>query len=550
MPPLRVAATGVVVAAMMAIGSESSAQVRAEVFAQGLNLPLAVVQDPGDSTVQFVVEQGGRIRVLREGILLATPFIDLSASIATGGERGLLGLAFPPDPSSSRFFVNFTNTAGDTVVARLRRSAANRLVADPSSRFDLQWSTGERVIRQPFANHNGGNLVFGPDGCLYVGLGDGGSGDDPGNRAQDGTTLLGKMLRIDVSVPDEDPRGFRVPADNPFVGGGPVPARPETWAFGLRNPWRYSFDDPARGGTGALIIGDVGQNAYEEVDYEPRGRGRRNYGWRVREGRHPNIASPPAYGPLTDPILDYDRATGFTVIGGFVYRGRALGPALTGRYFYADLGGRVWSVGLGIDATGEAHVSDSIEHTAELGGRAALGAITSFGVDADGELYIVTQTGGRVLRLVSPETDGDGLPDSWEVDFGLDPRSATGVDGPDGDPDGDGRTNLEEYRAGTHPRGTFRRPFRGGRRPVDATVTLANPGQVEANVLLRYVRAGGGVTTRYLRLAPGASAAVALVEASPSNGGASFLAGLESNVVVLVEGAPGSRSGPVPRPGP
>jgi len=149
MPPLRVAATGVVVAAMMAIGSESSAQVRAEVFAQGLNLPLAVVQDPGDSTVQFVVEQGGRIRVLREGILLATPFIDLSASIATGGERGLLGLAFPPDPSSSRFFVNFTNTAGDTVVARLRRSAANRLVAAGYGEFQpLASGVDEDSLRQ------------------------------------------------------------------------------------------------------------------------------------------------------------------------------------------------------------------------------------------------------------------------------------------------------------------------------------------------------------------------------------------------------------------
>ncbi len=527
---------------MLPTSGRADAQVRAAVVVQGLSLPVGFVQDPGDPRVQFVVEQAGRIRVLRDGVLLATPFIDLSASIASGGERGLLGLALPPDASSNRFFVNFTNRSGDTVVARFRRSAASRLVADVSSRLDLQWSSGERVIRQPFANHNGGNLAFGPDGYLYVGLGDGGSGNDPGNRAQDGSTLLGKMLRIDVGVTDEDEKGFRVPPDNPFLGGRPVPALPETWAFGLRNPWRYSFDDPARGGTGALVVGDVGQNAFEEIDYEPRGRGGRNYGWRVREGSHPNIASPPpAFGPVTDPILDYGRGTGVSVIGGVVYRGPGLGPAFAGRYFYADLVGRVWSVGLAVDdVTGEAKVVDRVEHTGELGGQAALRPITSFGVDADGEVHIVTYSPGRVLKLVPADRDGDGLPAWWEEQFGLDPASGTGDDGADGDPDGDGRTNIEEYRAGSHPRGFHRRLLGGALAGGDPNtrVLFVNPNQAAANLLLQFVDAKGARRPSYMRLAPLASLPVSVAVTSPDGRVVEVLRAFESDIAVRVEGLP------------
>jgi glucose/arabinose dehydrogenase len=209
------------------------------VYASGLSSPVAFVQDPTNSTVQFVVEQAGRIRVVQSGIVQPTDFLDLRGAISSGGERGLLGMAIGPDyASSGRFFVNFTNPQGHTVVARFRRSA-NPLVADPASRVDLQWPSGLRYIVQPYSNHNAGDLAFGPDGYLYIGLGDGGSGNDPLNNAQNPAELLGKMLRIDVSVPDSNTRGYVVPSTNPVVSGGPGGVLPVIWSFGLRHPWRY-----------------------------------------------------------------------------------------------------------------------------------------------------------------------------------------------------------------------------------------------------------------------------------------------------------------------
>jgi glucose/arabinose dehydrogenase len=304
----------------LVISSRAGGQspLRLRVHATGFTSPTAFVQDPLDSAVQFVLEQAGRIRVVRSGTVLAADFLDLRPAISSGGERGLLGLAFPPDAATSRrFFVNFTNPAGHTVVARFRRSA-DPAIADAASRFDLRWGPSQRpFIDQPFANHNGGHLAFGPDGYLYVGLGDGGSGDDPAHRAQNPATYLGKMLRIDVDVPDGDGAGYRVPPDNPFLRAGPAGTLPEIWSFGLRNPWRYSFDDPARGGTGALVIADVGQDRWEEVDYEPPNRGGRNYGWRNREGAHDNVTSlPPAFLPLTEPIHEYSHTAGQSITGG------------------------------------------------------------------------------------------------------------------------------------------------------------------------------------------------------------------------------------------
>jgi glucose/arabinose dehydrogenase len=208
------------------------------------------------------------------------------------------------------------------------------------------------------------------------------------------------MLRIDTNVPDNDTRGYRIPPDNPFTGSHP--ALDEIWAFGLRNPWRYNFDNVVQGGTGALVIGDVGQNAFEEIDYEPRGRGGRNYGWRNREGAHNNVTSmPPAYQPLIDPIFEYGRTEGRSVTGGFVYRGTLLGAAMRGRYFFGDyVTGRVWSLALTIDGNGEARASDRRDHTTELGGGTVLGNVSSFGVDADGELYVVNYS-GTVVKITA-----------------------------------------------------------------------------------------------------------------------------------------------------
>jgi glucose/arabinose dehydrogenase len=380
---------------------QSVAQMRARVVAEGLANPVAFVVDPGDPSTFYVVEQRGTIRTVRDNAVSSSFFLDLRSSIAAGGERGLLGLAFPPDAvETRRFYVNFTNRDGDTVVARFTRRADGQV--DPDSRFDLRWPDGRRVIRQPFSNHNGGHLAFGPDGYLYIGLGDGGSGGDPMHLAQQPQTLLGKMLRIDVDVPDSDPRGYRVPEDNPFVDRHPIAALGEIWAFGLRNPWRYTFDDWTRGGTGALVIADVGQNAREEVNWEPRGMGGRNYGWRLREGRAGYDArQPAAYLPLTEPIHDYPRSEGMSITGGYVYRGSALDPMFNGRYFYADyVAGRVFTIGLHLDERQEATAADQLELTQLLGGTQELGLISSFGVDADGELYIVSYTRGRILKVI------------------------------------------------------------------------------------------------------------------------------------------------------
>lgn len=385
----------VLAAALVAVPAISaSPSLQLVPYASGFTSPVAFVQDPTDPHTQFVVEQGGRIRTLVDGVVQAADFLSLQGVITSGGERGLLGLAFPPDAAASRrFFVNFTDLSGNTVVARFTR-VANPRVADTASRFDLLWSTGVRWIVQPFANHNGGCLQFGPDGYLYVGMGDGGSGDDPLNNAQNPASLLGKILRIDVSVSDGDVRGFRIPPDNPFASS----SSPEIWAFGVRNPWRFSFDDPAKGGTGALIIGDVGQSLWEEVDYEGPGHGGRNYGWRNREGAHDHIlTTPPAFLPLTDPVYEYDHTVGQSITGGYVYRGSNL-PQLRGRYVFGDfVAGKIWSAAVVPDATGSAAISNVVDHTADMH---FSGNPSAFGVDAGGELFVVDYTHGAVLRVV------------------------------------------------------------------------------------------------------------------------------------------------------
>ncbi|HJU43457.1 MAG TPA: PQQ-dependent sugar dehydrogenase [Vicinamibacterales bacterium] len=398
---MRRAAVPLILVFLLSFPVPAAAQMRTEVVATGLSNPIAFVVDPGDPSIFYVVEQRGTIRTVRENTVSASLFLDLRSSVLAGGERGLLGMAFPPDAvETRRFYVNFTNLEGHSVVARFTRRADGQV--DPDSRFDLLWPDGRRFIQQPFANHNGGHLAFGPDGYLYIGMGDGGSGGDPMHLAQNPNSLLGKMLRIDVNVPDHDPRGYRIPEDNPFVDRQPITALPEIWAFGLRNPWRYSFDDWTRGGTGALVIADVGQTAREEVNWEPRGMGGRNYGWRLREGRsNYDQRQPAAYLPLTEPIHDYPRSDGMSITGGYVYRGAALDPMFNGRYFFADyVAGRVYSIGLALDERQEATAVDLLELTQLLGGTQELGLISSFGVDAEGELYIVSYTRGRILKIV------------------------------------------------------------------------------------------------------------------------------------------------------
>jgi len=347
----------------------------ARLVASGLRNPLDLQAAPGDRERLYVVEQGGRIRVIRNGQLQATPFLDVSGRISSGGERGLLGLAFHPQfATSRRLFVNYTNPRGDTHIAEFRATSAD--AADPGS---------ERILltaAQPFANHNGGGLAFDNSGRLLIALGDGGSGGDPLGNGQKLDTFLGKILRIDVDAGTP----YAVPADNPFRAT--AGAAPEIWAYGLRNPFRISVDRP----TGDLYIGDVGQNRVEEIDVGLASRrGGENYGWNTTEGSQ---CFSPASGcnrsGLVLPVYEYSHSEGCSVTGGVVYRGCRM-PDLAGTYFFGDFcTGLVRSFRL---ASGQA--TDLRDWTAGLRG---IGSPSSFGLDADGEAYVVDYD-GEVYRL-------------------------------------------------------------------------------------------------------------------------------------------------------
>jgi glucose/arabinose dehydrogenase len=332
---------------------------------------------PDDGTGRLLVAaQDGRVWVIQDGAVLTQPAVDLGPRIRSGGEQGLLGIAAHPDfPSDPRFFVNYTDEAGDTIVASLRVDPGDPNRIDPDSHRRLLF------IDQPYANHNGGAVLFGPDGFLYVFTGDGGAGGDPHGNGQNREALLGKVLRIDVDAAGGD-LGYVVPSDNPFAGGG---GSGEIWHLGLRNPWRASFDRAS----GDLWIGDVGQSAWEEVDVARAGVGGLNFGWNVMEGAHCYREADCDPGGLTLPVAEYGRDLGCTIIGGYVYRGAA-NPRLAGAYLFADYcTGRIFA----IDSA-----ASELVPPVEVG--SGSGSISAFGEGADGELYVLS-LGGAISRVVA-----------------------------------------------------------------------------------------------------------------------------------------------------
>jgi glucose/arabinose dehydrogenase len=361
--------------------------------ASGLNQPLYATAPPGDASRLFIVEKGGLVKVLDLNTqqVSSTPFLDVSAQVTTAGECGLLGLAFDPDFATNGFvYVNLINLSGDTEIRRYQVSAGDPNQLDPAS-AQLVIS-----IDQPdFTNHKAGWLGFGPDGYLYAALGDGGNGNDPFDNAQNLDSLLGKMLRLDVhadAFPEDDTRNYAVPADNPFVD---TDGADEIWALGLRNPWRDSFDRAL----GDLFIGDVGQNAWEEIDLGSLGA---NYGWDLREGPAPGPGSgTPGTLPLVDPIHAYATGSSQAVTGGYVYRGPS--DALQGQYFFADfIHERIFTLGF----NGTTWVAT--ERTAQIVPDAGtIDSPASFGEDALGNLYVVDIFDGEVFRLTPQAASPD-----------------------------------------------------------------------------------------------------------------------------------------------
>ena len=349
-----------------------------QLVASGLTAPLDLEQPNDGSGRLFVVEQGGAIRILQNGALLPQPFLNISNKVIFQGEMGLLGLTFHPSFQTNRkFYVNYVRNAGgqfQSVIAEYLASVTNPNQSDPPSERILL--TVNQVSN--FPNHKAGQLAFGPDGFLYFGLGDGGGEGDPFGHGQNTQTLLAKMLRIDVDASSPG-LAYRIPSDNPFVGGGGLP---EIWAHGFRNPWRFSFDR----NTGRMFVADVGQDRFEEIDIVQKGG---NYGWNTMEGLH--CFNPPSgcnMAGLQLPIVEISHPEAEAVIGGFVYHGTTV-AGLQNMYIFGDLSGKIWSL---------------TEGTAGTFTRALLLSpgfnISSFGQDAAGELYVVDISGGRILKII------------------------------------------------------------------------------------------------------------------------------------------------------
>lgn len=346
--------------------------VSVELFKDGFSSPVDI-QNAGDERL-FIVELEGNIKILNpDATVNATPFLNISSIVNSGGERGLLGLAFHPDyANNGYFFVNYSNSSGDTQVSRFTVDTSDPNIADSTS--ELQIIT----IDQPYSNHNGGCVRFGPDGYLYIGMGDGGSAGDPENRAQNLMELLGKMLRIDINNTSEG-NNYAIPADNPFVGN--PNAQEEIWAYGLRNPWRFSFDAVDN----SLWIADVGQNQIEEVNKVSNSLAGANYGWRCYEGSQPynNNDCPPS-SELIFPVAEYNHSVGNSITGGYVYHGTIYSD-LVDHYIFADIGGVI--------ATVDSNGANFINH-GDLGG-----FWVSFGLDINKEMYVADISGG-IYRII------------------------------------------------------------------------------------------------------------------------------------------------------
>ncbi len=379
---LAAAATLLALTASTSIAAPTDAHIRLSLRASGLTKPVFVTSAHDDTGRLFIVEQTGRIKIYRNGAILATPFLNIASQVSGGYEQGLLGLAFHPSfKTNHKLYVDFTDVNGNTVIREYRVSTTNsNVVATSTARTILK-------INQPYANHNGGMLAFGPDGYLYIGMGDGGSGGDPGNRAQNTGVLLGKILRIDINGTTST-HNYRDPATNPYVG---KTGADEIWQLGVRNPWRFSFDRA----NGNLWIGDVGQDSWEEIDRAtrtPGGAGRGvNWGWHVLEGF--SCYSPPSgcnKTGMSPPLLVYDHSNGrCAVTGGYVSRG-SLVPALYGGYVFGDFcSGEIWVV----NATASTPAKPVLLLDTSL-------TISSFGENQAGNLYVVDHDGGKLYAIV------------------------------------------------------------------------------------------------------------------------------------------------------
>lgn len=366
-----------------------------ELITTGFVLPTDIVH-AGDERL-FVVEKGGTIRILNEEKqILTEPFLDITEKVnSVAIERGLLGLVFHPNFSSNgQFFVHYNDLDGDTQISRFTVSENDPNKADPESEVSIL------QVDQPFNNHNGGDLNFGPDGYLYIGLGDGGSGNDPQRFAQNGNSLLGKMLRIDVSQGDT----YTIPDDNPFVNNPDV--RDEIWATGLRNPWRFSFDRE----TGELWIADVGQNNVEEVSIQAAdSKGGENYGWVCYEGNRDNIDTGCNEKELTFPIFQYTKDEGRSITGGCVYRGKTY-PDLAGYYLLADfVSDRFWTI----------KQENNGSFTSTGLGKQSLGSVSSFGEDVNGEIFLASYNTGAIFQITTDNPAPTPTPDPAPTDISL-----------------------------------------------------------------------------------------------------------------------------------